>query len=553
MPTQRDVRDIAEVLRAAKAAGRPAVCLIGAGCSASAGIPTAAGFVDRIRDQFPSHFHRAADPSYAQCMAALGEGFRRQMIMQAVNDAKVNWAHVAIAQLIKHGYVGRVLTTNFDTLIQQACALVGVYPAVYDLASGPRFVQHFVASPSVFHLHGQYSGFVLLNTNDAMNNHAETLRPVFQSIGAGQPWLIAGYSGTTDPVFTQLASIKQFEYEAYWLNYHDSPLAPHVRQFLEATPSAHLVNGYDADTFFVNLARELECFPPEFLGMPFQHMLEQLNTLADWPFQTHILGQPVADQSVDFLDGAKQLVNAASRYFEEGKKVRRSSVASPRALRAAFFFFSGDFDRAIGVAPKKTLEHSVDAIVSQAIAARAGLRMQPLLAKSIAIPDEIRTELKRARERDSSNTYAAFLEGLVAVTDAELSSDPAERLSLCARALRKFRSARTFAQAWPVAYATWGAALRIAIDAHEKLGQASDASRLRKALADLQSEFEAVLGAHERAAPGSARFFTALMNNNMAENPELQELLRRPPLALRTHVRQPPRITPAQTTLTDHM
>lgn len=472
--------------------------------------------------------------------------------MEAVNAAKTNWAHVAIAQLMKHGYVGRVLTTNFDPLIQRATALVGTFPAVYDLASGPRFVEHFVAPQAVFHLHGQYSGFVLLNTPDAMAKHAEVLQPVFEAIGAGQPWLIAGYSGRNDPVFDQLARFGQFEYNAYWVNYFDEPLEPHVENLLSTSRSAHLVNGYDADTFFIHLARELECFPPEFLGMPFQHMLQRLETLTDWPLETHVLGQPIQDQSIDFLGATKGLVSAASRFFEDGKKVRRGSLASPRALRAAFFFFSGDFDQAIKVAPKKTVDNQLNAIVSQAMAARAGTYLQAaILQRLLPVPEEVRTELKKARERDSSNTYGSYLEGVVATLDAEASIDLEERLSHCDKALRRFRMSREFAHEWPVAYWTWGIALRLAIDAHAALGHSGDTQRLTVALTNLQAEFKQVVEAHDKAVPGSAQFYASLMKTDLAENKELQELLKRPPLTLRTKApsRAKPGLVANQTTL----
>ena len=61
-------------------------------------------------------------------------GARRRLIEEKVDDARINWAHIAIAQLMKAGYVDRVLTTNFDPLIVRACALVGKSPVVYDFA-----------------------------------------------------------------------------------------------------------------------------------------------------------------------------------------------------------------------------------------------------------------------------------------------------------------------------------------------------------------------------------------------------------------------------------
>ena len=72
---------------------------------------------------------------YPDCMAALERGVRRDLIGAYIDKAKINWAHIALAQLIDGGYVDRVLTTNFDPLISRACALVNSFPAVYDFAA----------------------------------------------------------------------------------------------------------------------------------------------------------------------------------------------------------------------------------------------------------------------------------------------------------------------------------------------------------------------------------------------------------------------------------
>jgi hypothetical protein len=44
-------------------------------------------------------------------MAQLDRGVQRDLIAREVDGAKINWGHVAIAQLMAAGYVDRVLTT----------------------------------------------------------------------------------------------------------------------------------------------------------------------------------------------------------------------------------------------------------------------------------------------------------------------------------------------------------------------------------------------------------------------------------------------------------
>ena len=67
----RTIDDLAETMRKAKDRGRKCTLLIGAGCSVKAGIPTAAGFVDIIRSEYPQAYGRAREKSYPACMNEL--------------------------------------------------------------------------------------------------------------------------------------------------------------------------------------------------------------------------------------------------------------------------------------------------------------------------------------------------------------------------------------------------------------------------------------------------------------------------------------------------
>ena len=131
----REIEDIVETLKKAKDRNKGCTLLIGAGCSVKAGIPTAAEFVEIIKKKFPRAYERAQNkttpkkPSYPYCMAELALGERRDFIAEYVDRAKVNMAHICIAQLMKNGFVDRVLTTNFDPLVLRACALLGLFPA----------------------------------------------------------------------------------------------------------------------------------------------------------------------------------------------------------------------------------------------------------------------------------------------------------------------------------------------------------------------------------------------------------------------------------------
>src|SRR2546427_2806000 len=178
MSLQRPLDEIVEKLSNAKEAGRSCSLLVGAGCSVSAGIPSAGGFVKRIREQWPAACGRAPEANtYPECMARLSADARHDLIAEYVHKAKINWAHVGIACLVKHGYVDRILTTNFDPLVVRACAMLGEFPAIYDIASSESFKPEKIRGQAVFYLHGQQTGSITLSTEAEVREQSIGYRP----------------------------------------------------------------------------------------------------------------------------------------------------------------------------------------------------------------------------------------------------------------------------------------------------------------------------------------------------------------------------------------
>src|SRR6266540_4168096 len=101
----REIEDVVETLKNAKDRGKKCSILIGAGCSVTAGIPTAQGFVDVIKERYPRDYDRADEKTYPKCMSQLAIDEQRSLIIEYVDKAKINWAHIALAQLMKTGYV----------------------------------------------------------------------------------------------------------------------------------------------------------------------------------------------------------------------------------------------------------------------------------------------------------------------------------------------------------------------------------------------------------------------------------------------------------------
>src|SRR6185369_14370575 len=229
MSYYRDIDDVVEAIRNAKQRGKSCALLIGAGCSVKAGIPLASEFVEIIKKRWPSAYGRAHNKTYPECMAEISSGERHDLIKEFVDRAKINWAHIAIAQLIKHGFADRVLTTNFDPLVLRACSLVNITPGIYDFAASQHFKPAYIAANAIFHLHGQHTGFVLLNTKDEVDRLSGAVAPLFEDAGRNRLWLVAGYSGDNDPVFEQLAKVENFDQRLYWIGYRNNEPSQPVR------------------------------------------------------------------------------------------------------------------------------------------------------------------------------------------------------------------------------------------------------------------------------------------------------------------------------------
>lgn len=279
---ERKLDDIVDALGGLKAPQRQCCVILGAGCSRSAGIPVASEIVRSIRKRYSAAYSRAALKDYPSCMAALDFGVRRDLIGGYIDKAKINWAHIGLAQIIQSGRVDRVLTTNFDPLVARACALVNVFPAIYDFAASHQFKPDQVGKQAIFHLHGQRDGFVILNTATEVKKHKRHLAPIVEDSVRGRVLIVVGYSGDNDPLFDLLTRTKRFDYGLYWVGRGPTPPDHVLERLLTPEKGAYFLGNWDADDFFVALARRLHCFPPSFVRKPFSYLKANLASLSDY-------------------------------------------------------------------------------------------------------------------------------------------------------------------------------------------------------------------------------------------------------------------------------
>lgn len=458
---QRNLREVADSIRKAKEhRNKGCTLLIGAGCSVKAGIPTASEFIDIISKEFKLAYERALKKTYPYLMAELALAERHYLIGRYIGSAKLNWAHLAIAQLFKKGYVDRVLTVNFDPLVMRACALVGVFPAVYDFASSQNFKSALIPAQSVFYLHGQHTGFVLLNTPEEVKKFSRRLKPVFMDSVEGRVCVVVGYSGDNDPVFDQLARIGHYDYGLYWIGYKENAPEPHIqKKLLINGKDSYLVQGYDADDFFVNLAQELNCFPPDFVETPFTHLENLLEVVLPYAL-------PGRDSGLEAIP--KKLLRDAIEKIEKPAAL---------ALRANNLLLAGDFESviAMGAGADETLPHELAQLIAWGYVSAGNKVASEARNKSGEEADRLWTtageKYEEALKIDPKKDAALYNWGSALSTQATTKSgDEADRL--WALAAEKYAAALKIKPKKFEALYNWGASL--AYQARTKSGDEAD-------------------------------------------------------------------------------
>ena len=342
MLREATVAQIADLLKDTATSEPKACLLIGAGVSYSAGIGLANDFIKRIEQEYPA-IHAAACsacnagelPTYAQCMAALPPAKQVQLVRRDIDAAKTNWAHIGIARMERAAIVDTILTPNFDPLASRACALFNRFPAIYDLA-GLRdeannhigFDKSFVKGSAIFHLHGQHTGFLLLNTTAKLESQAKRIRPVLDAVMKGKLVIIAGYSGENDPLIDEIAGLAPFNHGLFWICHDGRDPASNVQDKLLSHADCHVVREMPSDKFFTELANALDLESPGFLATPFNHMLSVLDTVRPYTDIGDGAGNDLLAQARD------QLIQAASAL----------TSARPEQAAIATLMATGKFD-----------------------------------------------------------------------------------------------------------------------------------------------------------------------------------------------------------------
>jgi len=312
------IEEIAYIIKQSKANEQPKpIFFLGAGASKTGGIPLARDIVKDILIKYseaPSIKNiKEEDQTYSKLMECLQPYERDKLLKDYIDEAKINVAHIYLAQLLVNDYVDYIFTVNFDNLILRALALFNDFPSTYDMAILKDLTTTTFKEKSVVFLHGQHHGLWLLNTEEEMKKVKETVLRIFDSIKNKRPWIFIGYSGD-DPIFEHIQNLGRFDNGLYWVTYNDNEPNEKVKAFLE-TPNinAFVIKGYDADSFMLKLNNELQLEQPFVVNKPFTSLREMLNNIVDIDDDENFKGVK------ERLEISKKQVDEAILQFEEGE------------------------------------------------------------------------------------------------------------------------------------------------------------------------------------------------------------------------------------------
>ncbi|MBZ4222481.1 hypothetical protein LAE98_10255 [Bacillus wiedmannii] len=245
---------------------------------------------------------------------------------------------------MKHGYINRILTLNFDNLIQRACSLVNEFPAIYDMTTSSEFRTDLLFDKSVIHLHGQHTGFILCNTEEEVEAQSKVLQPIFDQLDQKSLWIVIGYSGNNDPIFKLLANKDIFEHRLFWVGYEYNPPSEMLKsELLSDEKYAFYIEGFNSDDFFVLISQHLGCFPPTFIKKPFTHLSDTLDTLSRYKI-------PSINHKKDRNRSEYDDANAIHSLTKNVVQKAISSIENNRELMAQHFIMAGLFDEVIKLA-----------------------------------------------------------------------------------------------------------------------------------------------------------------------------------------------------------
>lgn len=254
--------------------------LLGAGTSADAGVPTADQLIDKLLAVLYCSEHGVRqsdlvrDPRWQQRVRAFYDGrhglppltanvfysaifekvypdrdARARFVLDQLSGLRPHTGQHILAALVSSGLAPVLITTNFDTLLEDAIrpALDADGPArltVLDPESSTRvpFMLATDARPLLIKVHGDLGAVTVKNTSAELASQDERLRAAVLGLLGRYGLLVAGYSGR-DPALMAILRDVLLQPNPYpggltWVRRPENALADEVRDLLAAARAA---------------------------------------------------------------------------------------------------------------------------------------------------------------------------------------------------------------------------------------------------------------------------------------------------------------------------
>ena len=282
--------------------------LLGAGASASAGVPTGSDMITDFKTRIycadtstPRQEVDVSDPLWNERITAYFDGARgfppagdageyakafeatypeasdrRSYIEAAVKRGTASFAHHVLASLVTGGLTRCMFTTNFDPLIERTVTITDdllpperqahlVVSSLDSVERGERCVSES-SWPLLLKLHGDYQSEHLKNTAQELQTQDERLRKLLVDVLGSFGLVVVGYSGRDDSVMDALddaiSADGAMPSGLWWVSQPGVTLNSRVLNLLreaeERGIEAHVVDSENFDEFAGDIEREVD-------------------------------------------------------------------------------------------------------------------------------------------------------------------------------------------------------------------------------------------------------------------------------------------------------
>ncbi|UNX53999.1 SIR2 family protein [Georgenia sp. TF02-10] len=285
--------------------------LLGAGTSASAGVPTAGQVVDdllvrlyassfgvvrqdldesdpAVMDRIHAHFRTIAGlpqlgspGDYSAVLEAVmpDDGARRAYLRQMLDGRSPSYGQRVLGAFLVEGKTRLVMTTNFDQLVEGAASDARTHAgagapllAVASLGSTDRAARAVSDStwPLLVKLHGDFQESRLKNLDRELQEQDEVLRQTVVDASRQFGLVVAGYSGRDESVMAMLSDAagepRGWPHGIWWLTREPHALPDSVTDFLahaaRGGAAAHVVQVENFDEAMGALAAQVSLAAP---------------------------------------------------------------------------------------------------------------------------------------------------------------------------------------------------------------------------------------------------------------------------------------------------